>query len=100
MTVRQRVLNILLLAMHEGRTGTMYVAGERVPCPDGWVPWWVFSSIHLCGSTQGDRRLRELREDEELQQKYLFEKRHEGQKWYYRIRKREAAQLKMQLVEV
>jgi len=99
MTVRQRVLNILVLAMNEGKIGTMYVEGELVSCPDGWVSQWVFASIHLCGSTEGKRRLRELREDEELQKKYVFEQKHEGQKWYYRIRKREPAQLKMALAE-
>ena len=85
--VRERVLSILAMAMNEHAISNGY---ETMPCPDGWVPWFVFSSIDWCGSTQGDRRLRELRTDPKIIDKYDIEKKHDGQKYYYRLRQRQA----------
>ncbi len=87
MTVEQRVLELLIQAREQH---CLNDHGDFIPCPGGWIPWWVFSTINMCGSTQGDRRLRELRADPKIIAKYIFEKKHDGQKYYYRIRLRQA----------
>ena len=87
-TTRQKVLEILQLAMTEhlnGRSGMIYYQGVPIPCPDGFVPQWALATIHIVGSTEGKRRLRELRADPELQQKYVFEKKKIERNWHYRI---------------
>ena len=97
-TVRDRVLNILITAMNEHSIANGY---DTILCSGGWVPWWVFSSIAWCGSTQGDRRLRELRVDSKVTSHYIFEQKHDGQKYYYRIRpKPVVAQSRLSFAEV
>lgn len=87
MTVEQRVLELLIQA----REHHFILDGAAViSCPGGWIPWYVFSSISICGSTQGDRRRRELKANPEINAKYIFEKKHDGQKYYYRITPRQA----------
>lgn len=97
MTVEQRVLELLIQARehHFILDGTAVIS-----CPGGWIPWYVFSSISICGSTQGGRRLRELRADPEITAKYIFEKKNDSQKYYYRIMVRQAtAQSNLAFVE-
>lgn len=89
-TTRQRVLDILLLGMRGANIGSMYLQGELIKCRDGWIPQWVFASIRFCGTTEGKRRLRELRNDPDITAKYEIETKHEGHDWYYRIRERAA----------
>jgi hypothetical protein len=106
-TTKQRVFNILEHAMvcweRDRALSVMvrdvYDHDQLINLkPGGWVPQSVFANVTITGSTEGKRRLRELRADPELQDHYVFEKKHDGQRWYYRIRSRAA--LKMTLAEV
>jgi hypothetical protein len=86
-TTKQRVFHLLRSAMrHHQITSSM---GELLVVKQGWIPQWVLSSIAWCGSTEGKRRFRELRNDPKLHDHYVFETKKEGHDWYYRIRTRE-----------
>lgn len=97
-STKARIFHMLRRAMKYN-----YINGINgiIACPSGWVPQWVFTDILLCGSTEGKRRLRELRADPEMQSKYIWEKKHDKHDWYYRIRPRpkQPSQLRMTLAE-
>jgi hypothetical protein len=87
-SVKQRVLEILKRAMYDHmilRRGHVFYANQVIYIKDGWVPQSVFANPSITGSTEGKRRLRELRADPELQKKYRFEMKNEGKRWSYRI---------------
>jgi hypothetical protein len=86
--VRQRVLDILLMAMTDHlvlKRGVIFYAGQQIFVKNGFVSQSVFANPNITGSTEGKRRLRELRADPELQKKYRFEMKNEGNRWSYRI---------------
>lgn len=89
-TAKQKVLEILKLAMYDHQmyhSGYIFFEGQQINVRDGFVPQSVFANPTVTGSTEGKRRLRDLRQ--ELANKYLFEKRHKklnGKSiWEYRI---------------
>ncbi|MBA7470147.1 hypothetical protein ES707_05425 [subsurface metagenome] len=91
-TTKQRVWHILLSAMHDfmdarQKTGYIVIEGQTIPCPDGYVPNWVFTSIPLCGSISGTRYLRKGKGflPEQYGDQYDFQKKKIGHVWHYRI---------------
>jgi hypothetical protein len=86
--VRQKVLEILQRAMTDHlylKKGHILYAGKMIYVRDGFVSQSVFADPTITGSTEGKRRLRELRANPDLQNKYVFEMRHHGRFWEYRI---------------
>lgn len=87
-TVKQRVLDVLLAASWDAMTfnhGHIFYNQQIVYHKDGWVPQSVLANPTITNSTEGKRRFRELRADPELQKKYIFEIRHRGRHYEYRI---------------
>ena len=96
-SVKQRVFEILELAMKDNlyrQFGYILYAHQRINCVNGWVSQSAFANPTITKSTCGKRRLRELRADPELQAKYTFEKKHERNRYYYRIMPRKQHEVK------
>jgi hypothetical protein len=87
-SVRQKVLEILQRAMTDHlylKKGHILYAGKMIFVRDGFVAQSIFADPTITGSTEGKRRLRELRADVAMQEKYIFEMRHQKNHWEYRI---------------
>lgn len=87
-SVSQKVLEILKLAMYDyliHHNGFINYNGQIIFVKGGFVSQSVFANPTVTGSTEGKRRLRELRADPRLHKKYNFEKKIEHGRWSYRI---------------
>jgi len=101
-TVKQRVLDMLESALHAHDAGMSYFYFQGpdgkafdIPLHEGYIPQSHFCNPRITGSTEGKRRLRELRQEMFSKYKFEIKRFHGGMKGYggmvgYRIKPRQA----------